>query len=158
MAAAKKKPARVVVRNDEGPTSNDFAISARVLWWVGGGIGALLVGVVSWFTIWDRIDTHWRLESIQTAKDKEIAATVQAARDKAESDVKQLTRRAEVGRAWLFWSINDSKADNAGRWSEACKVLKWPQQICSRYEADAMRYRQEEIEAKRTATEAGKDK
>lgn len=129
--------------------------------WVKWGIG-VITGMFGLFlavlAVWDRVESHWRLESIQKSNDQKIAADFKAARDKSDADNKALARRAESGRAWLFWSVADAKAVNASQWAELCKFLKRPGDMCARYERDAEQYREEAAAAKRAAQDVGKEK
>ena len=129
--------------------------SGQVKWALGllAGLAALIIG---WQQVWERFETHWRLETIQASQDKRIDADIKAVREKAEADTKALARRAEVGRAWLFYSIGDFRADNSQQWAQVCPALKQPPEVCAKWLADAQQYRQEAADAKRQATEAGK--
>lgn len=151
--ARKPAPARQQARR-----SDEFVVSSRMIRWAIGFVGAALAAIVAWFTIWDRIDSHWRLETVQKAQDAKQKAELDALRDKTDSDMKQLAKRAEVGRAWVLWSVMDSKATNATQFSEICKSLKRPGEVCAKYEQDAVQFRQEASDAKRAAQDAAKEK
>ena len=143
---AAKKPA-VVRRVAEIKPPQEFVISAGMIKWVVGVVGGIFVAYAGWKVVWDDIRTYWRLETIQQAKDKET-----------ETRLKAVTQRAEVGRAWLFYSIADAKAFNAQQWSVFCKALKLPADACDQLKEQANQYRQEATAAKSTANEAGKEK
>lgn len=171
------KPRTPWPRPDELP-AQEFAITPVMIKWTAGLVAAVLAAIVSWYVIWDRIDAHWRLESIQAAKDKEIEAKVNAQKteieakvlaqktevdvrlkaqhDESEKGLKQMAVRAEVGRAWLFWSMTDLKAEQRERYVQLCKFLKWPSAECEKAQLEAVRARQEEMDAKRSAQNAGK--
>ncbi len=152
-------------KKPEPPARQEFVISAGLIKWaisIGGGLVVLIGG---WFVIWDRVDTHWRLEQVQAAKDKEYAAEVKrldndvkAAREKAESDTKILAKKAETGRAWVLWGITDTKAYTASQFVRICHALKLPNEECARQEAEASAFRQEAADNKRTAQTTGQDK
>lgn len=152
--ATRKRRAVEIVGGDEPAVM----LSPAAIKWGLSAVAAVLGVIVVWWQVWDRIDAHWRLETVQAAQDKALKADIQAAKDKADADVKELARRAEVGRAWLFWSVTDGKAVNTSQWAELCKFLKRPGDVCVKYEQDAAAYRQEAVEAKRAATAAGREK
>lgn len=133
-----------------------FVLTSGQLKWALGVLAALFGVYLAWTQIWDRFETHWRLETIQSARDKQIDSEIKATKDKAEADTKQLARRAEVGRAWLFYSLGDFRADNSQQWAQVCPALKQPPEVCAKWAADAQQYRQEAADAKRAATESGK--
>jgi hypothetical protein len=153
----RRKNEKPVVVVDENGLSR-IAFSPSFIKWAIGVAAGLVGLVVAWNSLVDRIENHWRLESIQTAKDAKVDADIKAARDKAEQDTKALARRAEVGRAWLFYSLGDFRANSSQQWAQVCPALKQPREVCERWAADAMQARQEAAEAKRSATDAGKDK
>lgn len=130
----------------------EFTVSAGMIKWGVGIIGGLLTVLVAWFAVWDRIDTHWRLESVASQKEKE-----QATHDKqVDMQIQQVAKRAEVGRAWVLFSVADGKAYTAAQFARICRALRLPSDECIRQDADAQAFRQESIEAKRQAAEAGK--
>lgn len=134
-----------------------IAFSPTTIKWVAGVLSGIFALIVGWFAVWDRIDSRWRHESVQAAQDKATAAEIKALADKAEAADKELARRAEAGRAWVFWSVIDSKAVNSSQWAELCKYLKRPGDVCARFEAEAQQYRQEATDAKRAAQAVGRD-
>lgn len=143
----------------------EFTISAGMIKWVVSVVGSLIVLVGGWFVVWDRIDTHWRLEQVQAAKDKEYAAElhridndVKAAKEKAEADTKLLAKKAEVGRAWVVWSIVDTKADISTKLVALCKGLKLSQSECDRWAEDARRAASEAERKKSAAEDSSKEK
>ncbi len=136
----------------------EFTVSSKFIGWAIGVLAGLLGAIIAWNQLWDRIDSRWRLETIQAAQDKKIAADIAAVKDKAETDTKRLAQRAEQGRAWLFWSITDSKAQSADQWATVCASLKLPVDTCGKFKQNAENLRQEALAAKRDATDASKDK
>ncbi len=145
MMAPKRKPASsrpVVVKAPQ-----EFVISSGMIKWVVSIVGGLLVAYTGWKVVWDDIRTYWRLETIQQAKDKET-----------ETKLKAVAQRAEVGRAWVFYSIADAKAFNAQQWATFCKALKLPSDACDQLKEQARQYHEEAVAAKSSANEAGKDK
>lgn len=133
-----------------------FMFTSGQLKWALGVLAGLFGLYLAWTQIWDRFEAHWRLETIQTVRDKQIDSEIKATKDKAESDTKALARRAEVGRAWLFYSLGDFRANNSQQWAQVCPALKQPREVCEKWAADAQQYRQEAADAKRQATESGK--
>jgi hypothetical protein len=152
----RRKEKSVVVVDEHG--FSRLAFSPAFIKWAIGVVAGLFAAIVAWNSLVDRIENHWRLESIQTTKDAKVDADIKSARDKAEQDTKALARRAEVGRAWLFYSLGDFRANNSQQWAQVCPALKQPREVCERWAADAAQHRQEAAEAKRSATDAGKDK
>lgn len=140
------------------PPAQEFTISAGLIKWAVGIIGALLTCVVAWFAVWDRIDSHWRLETVQAANDKRIDADIKQARDKADGDTKALAKSAEVGRAWVRSSIIETKAYTAAQFARLCRALKLPGEECDRQKNEADQFRLEAADAKREALNAGKEK
>lgn len=147
------------------PPPKEFTVSAGMIKWLVGFLGGVVVLIGGWFVIWDRIDTHWRLEQVQSAKDKEAAAEirridadVKAAREKAETDTKLLAKKAETGRAWVIWSVQDTKAYTAAQFARVCRALKLPPDECARQDGDAQLFRQDATNAKHEAADAGKEK
>ena len=140
------------------PPPQEFTISAGLIKWAVGIIVLILGGVVSWFAVWDRIDSHWRLETVQAANDKRIDADIKQAREKAENDTKALARNAEVGRAWVRSSIVDTKAYTAAQFARICHALRLPAEECERQKVEADQFRQEAADAKREALVTGKEK
>ncbi len=108
---------------------------------------AMVTFYTGWKVVWDDIKNYWRQEAIQQVKDKET-----------ETKLKAITTKAEVGRAWLFYSITDAKAFNAKQWSLFCKALKLPVDSCAQLKEEASNYQDEAAKAKQSALEAGKDK
>lgn len=145
---AKRKP-----KPDAEPS---FTFTSGQVKWVIGILAGLFGLYVAWVQIWDRFEAHWRLESVQAAKDKQLDAQMKAIEDKAASDAKVIARRAEVGRAWLFYNLSDFRADNSQQWAQVCTALKQPPEVCQKWQADAAQLRQESVDAKRQANEAGK--
>jgi len=140
------------------PIIKQITIGAGALKWTIGVVGSLLVAIVAWFAVWDRIDTHWRLETVQAATDKRVEANIAAVKDKADADTKTIARRAEIGRAWVLSAVAETKAYTAAQFARICRPLKLAPDECSRQDADATQFRQEAMEAKRAASDAGKDK
>lgn len=155
MARKTSKRRRGGRREDDG--SPNFVFTPRQVKWAIG-LAAAIVGLyLGWQQAWDRYEAHWRLESVQKSKDKQIESEMKGIADKAAADNKALARRAEVGRAWLFFSLNDFRADNGQQWAQVCPALKQPPEVCEKWKADAQVARQEATEARRAATAAGKD-
>lgn len=167
MPARKTKPQQQAPR--PAPSGRDFTITAGTIKWVVGvilGFGAL---VTLYWQGSDRVtsalDARWRLEQVQASKDKEFAAEmkrvdsdIKSAREKEEQDIKALAKKAEVGRAWVLWRVIDGNANTAASFARICRALKLPADECARQDSDALMVRQEAAEAKRAATDAGKDK
>lgn len=151
---AAKRRRRARDDDDREPT---FAVNSRQLKWVLGILTSIIAVYFGWQQAWDRYEAHWRLESVQAAKDKQIEAQMKAIEDKATAENKALARRAEVGRAWLFYSLGDFRADNSQQWAQVCSALKQPPEVCEKWKADAQTARQEAAEARRAATATGKD-
>jgi dipeptide/tripeptide permease len=129
-----------------------FEISIGMVKWIVGfavtGVGL----VTGWFVVWDRIDGHWRQESVQIAKDRES----EAKEKQIHAEIAAVSKKAEVGRAWVLWSVQDTKAYTAAQFAMICRALKQPE--CAQKDTDAAQFRQDASEAKRSASEAGKDK
>jgi len=150
---------------DEVPTAKDFRVTANTIKWIVGcilGVGSLLF---LYWAVTDKLDARWRLEQVQAAKDKEYAAElkrvdseVKAARDKAELDTKALAAKAEQGRAWLQWSVVDTRADISTKLALLCRGLKLTQSECDRWADDARRTQDEAARKKTAAEESGKGK
>lgn len=165
---AKRKP----IRRRAAPALRQVDVSQIVLSpssikWILSVLGTLVAFVIGYWTLWDRVqaslDARWRLESVQQAKDREqeahyarIDAAIKAERTQSEAELKALAKRAEQGRAWVLWSVIDSRALNTEQFAVICNSLKRPGEVCLKFERDAMQYRQEAQEAKRAAQEAGK--
>lgn len=157
--AVKTKPRdRRVLPVAVEPPPKEFTISASLIKWAIGAVAGLLTAIVTWFAVWDRIDTHWRLETIQAAQDKKIEADIKSAREKADADTKRLAQRAEVGRSWLFYAVVDGKALTASYMLEMCKAMKRPEEVCSRFAKDETKFTQQAEQARSAAAEAGKEK
>jgi hypothetical protein len=150
-------PPRKTPQSPEPPAKQEFTISAGMIKWLAGFVGLVLTAVVAWFAVWDRIDTHWRLETVQAARDKDTATQIAAVKDKAEADTKALAKKAEVGRAWLFYGLADGKAYTAAQFARVCKALKLPADDCERQKEDATRFQRDADAAKQTAAATGKD-
>lgn len=157
MAASKAKARRRrrVQHDEEGPT---FSISSRNFKWTIGVLATLIGIYLGWQQAWERYEAHWRLESVQSAKDKQIETQMKAIEEKAAAETKALARRAEVGRAWLLYSLGDFRADNGQQWAQVCPALKQPPEVCEKWRADAAAARQEATEAQRAARAAGSNK
>jgi hypothetical protein len=152
----KRKSRRRAVSVDENWILRVLLSPAVIRW--GLSVFASILGIAyAWHQGWEKVESHWRLESVQAAQDRATAAAIKAVEDKADAADKELARRAEVGRAWVFWAVVDSKATNSSQWAELCKYLKRPGDVCARFEAEAQQYRQEAIDAKRTAQAIGRD-
>jgi hypothetical protein len=158
----------------------EFTVSSKFIGWAIGAVAGLLGALVAWNQVWDRFETHWRLEKTQSIQDAKVAADIQAVKDKteadvkavkektdadikaakekAESDTKRLAQRAEQGRAWLFWSITDSKAQSADQWATVCASMKLPAETCLKFKETAKKLETEASLAKKDAVDAGKDK
>lgn len=122
----------------EEPQPVDVVHVASSIKWVIGAVGAVLGLLVAWYIVQDRIDSHWRLETVQTVKDKEV-----------EVKLRTLAQKAEVGRAWLFVAITDFKADWREQQADDCREQKKPN--CARSESAALQARAEAQDAKRNA-------
>lgn len=153
--AQKRKPSP---KRRAAPADDDpgFTISPRFIKWALGAVGTLLGVLVAWFAVWDRIENHWRLETIQATRDKQIDAEIKNVREKAEADTKAIAKRAEIGRSWLFYNLSDFRADNSQQWAQVCTALKQPPEVCAKWQSDAAQLRQEAADAKRSANETGK--
>jgi hypothetical protein len=139
-------------KTTQAPAPQEFTISAGMIKWAVGIIGGVLTVLVAWFAVWDRIDTHWRLESVASQKEKE-----QATHDKqVDLQIQSVAKRAEIGRAWVIYNVADGKAYTAAQFARICRALTLPADECARQDADALGFRQEATEAKRQAAEAGK--
>lgn len=157
MARARKTiRRRPAIRRDDGDPS--FAVTSRQIKWAIGLLGGIVGLYLGWQQVWDRFDAHWRLESIQATQDKSVQIQMKAIEDKASAETKAIARRAEVGRAWLLYSLGDFRADNGQQWAQVCPALKQPPEVCEKWKQDAQQARQEAMDAKRQANEAGKDK
>lgn len=166
--AAKKIP--------DPPPKQEFTISASMLKWTVSLVAALFAAVAGYWVIADRVDQHWRLEQVQAAKDKEYAAEIKrvdadvkaarekaeidtkAAREKAESDTKVLAKKAESGRAWVVWSITDTKAYTATKFAKVCKALKLPSDECASWDDDSRAFKLEANDKKHDAENSSKEK
>lgn len=177
--AAKKIP--------DPPPKQEFTISASMLKWTVSLVAALFAAVAGYWVIADRVDQHWRLEQVQAAKDKEYAAEIKrvdaeakiarekaeadvkaarekaegdtkAAREKAESDTKVLAKKAESGRAWVVWSITDTKAYTATKFAKVCKALKLPSDECATWDDDSRAFKLEATDKKHEAENSSKEK
>lgn len=137
----------VTIRTAEPKPPQEFVISAGMIKWAVGVIGGLFVAYAGWKVVWDDIKTYWRLEAVQQAKDKET-----------EVKLKAIAQRADVGRAWLFYSIADAKAFNAQQWATFCKALRLPQDACDQLRDQSKQYHDEANQAKSDANAAGKEK
>lgn len=123
-----------------------YTISVGAIRWGLGILTSLVVGYGAWKTvIWDDVKTYWRQEAIAAAKDKET-----------DTKFKQLASDAQRGRAWLFWSVNDMKAQQQRQWAAACPALKQPTDVCEQWKADAKQYAEDAAAAKREAQKVGK--
>ena len=140
------------------PPPQEFVISAGMIKWTVGIVGAILTCIVAWFAVWDRIDSHWRLESVQAANDKRIDADILAAKLKAEQDTKSLAQKAEVGRAWVRASVIETKAYTAAGFARNCRALKLPAEECEKQKEEAASFKTEATAAKQDALNAGKDR
>lgn len=158
----------MTARKDK-PPPQEFVISAGMIKWTVGIVGGILTVVVAWFAVWDRIDSHWRLESVQAANDKRIDADLKATKDKAaddfkiavakaEQDTKALAQRAEVGRAWVRASVIETKAYTAAGFARICRALKLPAEECDKQKEEAAQFKVEATAAKTEALTAGKDR
>ncbi len=127
-----------------------FEVSIGMVRWVVGAVVTVIAALTGWFVVWDRIDGHWRQESVQIAKDKEAEAKEKQLR----SEIAAVNKKAEVGRAWVLWSVQDTKAYTAAQFAMICRALK--QAECAQKDNDAAQFRQDASEAKRSASEAGK--
>ncbi len=160
MTTKRKAPARVRVVRAAQPAqpAAEFTISSNLIKWTVGIVGALLSVVVAWFAVWDRIDSHWRLETVQAANDKRIDNDIKSAVQKAEQDTKAMATKAEVGRAWVRSSVIETKAYTASGFARICKALKIPGDECEHQKTEAEQFRVEAADAKRDALNAGKEK
>ncbi len=140
------------------PAPQEFTVSASFIKWMVGIVVLILGGVVSWFAVWDRIDSHWRLETVQALNDKKVDDQIKQAREKAEADTKALAKNADVGRAWVRSSVIETKAYTAAQFARICRALKLPGDECERQKAEADQFRIEASDAKRDALNAGKEK
>lgn len=126
--------------------------------WGVGLLASLLAGLVAWFTVWDRIDTHWRQETVQKAQDQKIEATVKAVADKAATDLES-HKTAEARRsAWTLWFIQDFRAAAEMKWAEDCASAKKPADVCREYERRAAATAREADNLKAAAKDASKEK
>lgn len=139
------------------PVHQEMTFKARSVKWFFGLIGSLLVAVVAWNQVTDRIDAHWQLKKDADQRDKDTAAELKAIKEKADADNKELARRAESGRAWLFFSFNDWKATSQEQWAMVCPAMKQSKDVCDRWKADAIRFQADADAAKRDAAKVGKD-
>jgi hypothetical protein len=69
-----------------------------------------------------------------------------------------MARNAETGRAWVMFSVIDSKADISTKMVKICKGLKLPNEECSSWADDARETREEAATKKRDAEASSKDK
>lgn len=154
MASAKRKRSR----SSAPPARDGFTLTSKQISWIIGTLASLFALFYGWTQVWDRIEAHWRLESIQAARDKQIDAAIASVKEKADADTKALAKRAEVGRSWLFYNLSDFRADNSQQWAQVCTALKQPAEVCAKWQSDAMQLRQEAQEAKRAASDTGREK
>jgi hypothetical protein len=147
MTKPKPKPRQTVVqRKVIEPPRQELTFRASTVKWLIGTLASLFLLYGGWKVVWSDIDNHWRQEVIQVAKDKETDAKVKA-----------LAQKAESGRAWLFWGLGDFKASNQKQWAAVCPALKQSPDVCAQWKADALQYQQEAADAKRDATNIGKE-
>lgn len=157
MAAKRKRTyTESVKRRTSAGEEPSFTFTSGQVKWVVGILGGLLALFLAWDQVWQKIEAHWRLEAVQAAKDKQLDTQMKSIEDKAANDSKQIARRAEIGRAWLFYNLSDFRADNTQQWAQVCTALKQPPEVCQKWQADAAQLRQEAADAKRQANEAGK--
>ncbi len=136
----------------------EFTISASAIKWTAGVGASLLAALVAWFTVWERIDTHWRQESVQKAQDQKIEAQVKAVGDKAATDL-EIHKTAEARRsAWTLWFIQDFRAAAERKWAEDCIGAKKPSDVCREYQHRADATAREADSLKSVAKEASKEK
>ena len=151
------------------PSVRDFAGTVTIIKWVAGVVGGLALMAGAYWAASDRVmsaaDARWRLEQVQAAKDKEdaaekrrIDAEIKATREKSEADIKALAKKAETGRAWVQFSVIDSKADVSTKLVKICKGLKLPAEECSSWADDAKETREEAAMKKRAAEDSSREK
>ena len=135
------------VRKSRPPkiAAEPFVITASMIKWLVGVIGGIVVAYAGWKVVWDDIRTYWRLEQVQQQKDKET-----------EQKLKTIAQKAEVGRAWVFFSITDFKAEWREQQVDDCRSKKGND--CARLSEKAAAARTEAAAAKAAALETGKDK
>lgn len=112
--------------------------------WIVAALASVFGLYAGWKIVLTDLDNHWRLESIQAGKDKET-----------DQKLKTLAKNAETGRAWVFWSIGDLKAQQQRQWAMACPSLGQRPDVCAQWKADAERYQADADQAKRDATKTG---
>lgn len=140
------------------PAPQEFVVTSSQIKWLVGILATVITIVVGWFAVWDRIDSHWRLESVQAANDKRIDADIVAAKAKAEQDTKLLAQKAEIGRAWVRLSVIETKAYTAAGFARICRALKLPVEECEKQKEEAAAFKAEATAAKTEALNAGKER
>ena len=137
------------------PEPAGIRVTPSMAKWVVGFLGAVLTMVLAWWAVSDRIvtslDARWRLEQVQAAKDKE-----QAQHDKQVDDqIKNVAKRAEVGRAWVMFNVIDGTAKTAATFTRLCKGLKLAPETCNEFAEEARGAKVDAAAAKAAASAAG---
>jgi hypothetical protein len=166
MTKRRAAPQRAAVRE---PPREGVSISPAAIKWIAGTLAAIFAAVVAWWQIWDRVDNHWRLETIQKAQDDKLAADVKAAREKAEADVKatEAKIKAELAThkerdasssAWTLYVIQDFRAAVESKWASDCIRNKAPVDICREQDRKAQEASAQASNLKAQAQQASKEK
>lgn len=144
---AKKKPAE----------QEDITISPAMLKWIVGVVGGLLAALVLWWQVWDRIDSRWRLETIQKAKDDQADAAIKGVEAKAAADLAKHKEADRRGDAWTLFVIQDFRAAAETKWAEDCTKEKRPADVCRELDRKATDSRQRATELRGAAMAASKE-
>jgi hypothetical protein len=140
------------------PSSAGFTISPATVKWGLSGVAALFAALVGYWQVMDRIDNHWRLESIQRAKEAQDAAELKALRDKLEAELREHKGNDVRTAAWTIWLIQDFRAAAEQKWAKDCVHLKYDAGMCSELEQQAAETRRQAIESKHKAEDVSKEK
>lgn len=149
---ARKKPAVEPV--DDG---REFTVTPAMLKWGFGVMTALLGAFILWTQAWEKIDSRWRLESIQKANDAKVSAEISAIDKKAVDALSDHVKADNRSRTWTLFVIQDFRAAAETRWAEECVDKKRPADVCRELDRKATESRARAAEMRSKAMEASKE-
>ncbi len=144
-----------------------LVISRAFITWVVSIVGSLLLALIAWWQVWDRVEVHWRLEAIQKARDDKIDSDIKAVAAKAEADLKaaiaevksDVAKYKEADRragAWTSYMLQDFRAAAEAKWAQDCVLQKRPADMCRELETKATDARSRANEQRASAMDASK--
>lgn len=143
----------------EPPTQHDgVSISPAAIKWIVGTLAALFAAIVAWWQIWDRVDNHWRLESIQKAQDDKAAAEIKAVREQTKAELLVHKDRDASSSAWTLYVIQDFRAAVESKWASDCLRNKAPLDICREQDRKAQEASTQASNLKAQAQQISKEK